>query len=296
MHVGTESTTCCSGNWTKPFAPAVHGAATLQDFERWGVAFSTVTRPVDTSGATGRLVTAILAAVTEFERDLISERCAGMTRARAEGKNVGRPRRPSVESLRRWPETRDLVLSGVLSRAEGAKRLSVRREDFTAAIAAVQKGAGDLAPPVRPTQLPESSGSARISFGNEGTCWEDENVNGWLSFGAARPAVGGLAVGMTPGVSSSSYVPQRIRALVHPGFPGVTSVARPGAERARHQRALGPLHGTRDRRRLSRLNADPHTSSGALPPMPREGPLLVPDLSSGLLGLSSVTKNPRVAT
>lgn len=43
---------------------------------------------------------------------------------------IGRPRRPAVEDLRRWPAVRDLVLAGVLTRGEAARRLKVRMGTF----------------------------------------------------------------------------------------------------------------------------------------------------------------------
>jgi DNA invertase Pin-like site-specific DNA recombinase len=50
----------------------------------------------DTTTAQGKLIFGIMASLAEFERDLIAERVrAGMARAKARGKHVGRPRIPS---------------------------------------------------------------------------------------------------------------------------------------------------------------------------------------------------------
>lgn len=47
---------------------------------------------VDLTSAAGRMTMQVLAAVAEFERDLLIERTnAGLTRAKAEGKKLGRP-------------------------------------------------------------------------------------------------------------------------------------------------------------------------------------------------------------
>lgn len=47
---------------------------------------------IDLTSAAGRLTMQVIAAVAEFERDLLIERTqAGLTRARAEGKQLGRP-------------------------------------------------------------------------------------------------------------------------------------------------------------------------------------------------------------
>lgn len=54
--------------------------------------FVAVTQPIDTTTSTGKLLLGVLAAVAEFERDLLRERVKeGMARAKAEGKHVGRP-------------------------------------------------------------------------------------------------------------------------------------------------------------------------------------------------------------
>jgi DNA invertase Pin-like site-specific DNA recombinase len=66
----------------------------LEELELYGVKFSCVDQPeVSTKGPMGRLLLHILAAVAEFERELIRDRTmAGLERARAEGKTFGRPR------------------------------------------------------------------------------------------------------------------------------------------------------------------------------------------------------------
>ena len=64
----------------------------LEQFQALGIAFISVTQAVDTSGPMGKLVFSVLAAIAEFERDLIRERViAGMTEARRQGKHCGRP-------------------------------------------------------------------------------------------------------------------------------------------------------------------------------------------------------------
>ena len=66
----------------------------LEELECYGVKFSCTDQPeVSTKGPMGRLLLHILAAVAEFERELIRDRTlAGLERARAEGKTFGRPR------------------------------------------------------------------------------------------------------------------------------------------------------------------------------------------------------------
>jgi DNA invertase Pin-like site-specific DNA recombinase len=58
-----------------------------------GVAFKSLTESIDTTHTGGRLIFHIFGALAEFERDLIRERTrAGLTAARARGRNGGHPR------------------------------------------------------------------------------------------------------------------------------------------------------------------------------------------------------------
>jgi DNA invertase Pin-like site-specific DNA recombinase len=64
----------------------------LEQFQNLGIDFVSVTQSIDTSGPMGRLVFSVLAAIAEFERDLIRERViAGIREARKKGKHCGRP-------------------------------------------------------------------------------------------------------------------------------------------------------------------------------------------------------------
>lgn len=64
-------------------------------FEK-GVNFASFMDNIDLSTASGRLQFHIICAFAEFERDIIRERTlAGLDRARAEGKTLGRPRKKS---------------------------------------------------------------------------------------------------------------------------------------------------------------------------------------------------------
>jgi len=59
-----------------------------------GKQFTVATQPIDTTNASGMLFLQILGAFAEFERSLIRERTmAGLERARAQGKTLGRPRK-----------------------------------------------------------------------------------------------------------------------------------------------------------------------------------------------------------
>lgn len=101
----------------------------LEALERVGVRFVCTSQGIDTGGrdAMARLLLTMLAAVAEFERDLIRSRTRfGLERARAKGKRLGRPPLPKpdhadVARLREmgatWEETaRELGCSPTAAR------------------------------------------------------------------------------------------------------------------------------------------------------------------------------------
>lgn len=66
----------------------------LNDFNSVGVRFISYTENVDLGTPSGKLLYGIIASMADFERDLIRERTlAGLARARAQGKTLGRPRK-----------------------------------------------------------------------------------------------------------------------------------------------------------------------------------------------------------
>lgn len=70
-----------------------HLVLLLDEFQAIGVAVTTLGESIDTSTAAGRLQTALLSAVAAFERDRLVERVhAGLARARAQGRHLGRPK------------------------------------------------------------------------------------------------------------------------------------------------------------------------------------------------------------
>jgi len=69
-----------------------HLVMTLEELEELGVAFVSINEGIDALTPAGRLQMHILAAIAEFERARIAERVrAGLARARAQGKRLGRP-------------------------------------------------------------------------------------------------------------------------------------------------------------------------------------------------------------
>ena len=74
-----------------------HLVNALAEREARGVAFVSLRDNLDLSTPAGRLMFQIIGAMAEFERSLIVERVkAGMRKARAKGKRIGRPPRTSL--------------------------------------------------------------------------------------------------------------------------------------------------------------------------------------------------------
>ena len=70
-----------------------HLVAMVREFEVLGVDLVVLDQAIDTTTPAGRLLFHVLAAISEFERDLIRDRVlAGLRRARAQGVRIGRPR------------------------------------------------------------------------------------------------------------------------------------------------------------------------------------------------------------
>ena len=69
-----------------------HFLHVVDDLNRLGVQFVSFRETIDSTGPLGRALLVIIAAIAELERSLIRERvCAGLRRARAEGRRIGRP-------------------------------------------------------------------------------------------------------------------------------------------------------------------------------------------------------------
>lgn len=66
----------------------------LSELDARGVKFECTDQTISTNTPTGKLLLSVLAGVAEFERELIRDRTkAGLARARAQGKTLGRPRK-----------------------------------------------------------------------------------------------------------------------------------------------------------------------------------------------------------
>ena len=97
-----------------------HLLAVLEDLQSLNIPFVSLKEGLDRGSASGRLQLAILAALSQFERERLKERTiAGLQRARARGKRLGRPSEPvPLEKL-------ESVKS--ISVRQGAKQLGVAR-------------------------------------------------------------------------------------------------------------------------------------------------------------------------
>ena len=98
-------------------ARSVHHLVALgRELETLGVDLVVLDQTIDTTTPSGRLLFHVLAAIAEFERDLIRDRViAGLRRAKAQGRRLGRPRLHQVDVA----EARRLMAQGLSLRAAG---------------------------------------------------------------------------------------------------------------------------------------------------------------------------------
>ncbi len=97
----------------------------LDELQALGVAFVSLAAGIDATTPAGKLQMHILGAIAEFERERIRERVlAGLQRARAQGRRLGRPRtRLPIERLQRV----DGVTVDVAAERLGVSRSTVKR-------------------------------------------------------------------------------------------------------------------------------------------------------------------------
>src|SRR2546425_664912 len=110
-------------------ARSTHHLVTLaKELEALGVDLVVLDQAIDTTTPSGRLLFHVLAAIAEFERDLIRDRVlAGIRRAKAQGRHLGRPRKYRVD-LSRVHELRSQGLSlRAIARSLGVHPSAVSR-------------------------------------------------------------------------------------------------------------------------------------------------------------------------
>jgi putative DNA-invertase from lambdoid prophage Rac len=111
----------------RAFRSVKHMHDTLSVWEMVDVTFRSVREQFDTSTAVGRLMMNMLAALAEFELELIRERVkAGMDRARRQGKRIGRPRVSDRRGFnKRFGAILERLDAGELSRRKAAQELGI---------------------------------------------------------------------------------------------------------------------------------------------------------------------------
>lgn len=101
----------------------------LDECRRCGVDFVSISEAIDTGTPVGKMVFTFLAAVAEFERNLIIERVrAGVAKAKADGKHCGRPvvemdLRPALALLDQGRGLKQVAVILGVSRATLRRRL-----------------------------------------------------------------------------------------------------------------------------------------------------------------------------
>ncbi len=100
-----------------------HLVEVINGLREAGVGFRSLQEQIDTTSAGGRFYLHILAALAEFEREMISERTkAGMASARRRGKHIGRRRKLSAQQV---THGRELLKSGKETRGSVAALFGV---------------------------------------------------------------------------------------------------------------------------------------------------------------------------
>ncbi|MBW3127717.1 recombinase family protein [Hymenobacter profundi] len=120
-----------------------------------GVQFISLQDHLDTTTAQGRLLFNLFASLAEFERDLIRERTkAGLTAARARGRQGGRPKGLSKEALSKAQAARTLYLQQDKTVAEIGQLLGVGRATIYRYLLLLDVPTGSSARPHQGVTLP----------------------------------------------------------------------------------------------------------------------------------------------
>jgi len=94
-----------------------------RELETLGVDLVVLDRAIDTTTPSGRLLFHVLAAIAEFERDLIRDRViAGHPTGESQGRRLGRPRKHDVDADR----ARAMLADGSSLRGVAGRSASIR--------------------------------------------------------------------------------------------------------------------------------------------------------------------------
>jgi DNA invertase Pin-like site-specific DNA recombinase len=102
----------------------------IENLEKKGVSFKSITENLDTTSHGGKLVFHIFGAISQFERDLIRERTtAGLDAAKERGVKLGRPKSLNKEQLGLLRELDERGKSGVeIAKLLGVSPATICRE------------------------------------------------------------------------------------------------------------------------------------------------------------------------
>jgi DNA invertase Pin-like site-specific DNA recombinase len=102
-----------------------HLVVLIEELHATGVAFVSLNEGIDATTPAGKLQLHILAALAEFERARIRERVmAGLQRAKAQGKRLGRPRKAPAAIVVPGGSVREAAKAWGISKSAAARRIS----------------------------------------------------------------------------------------------------------------------------------------------------------------------------
>lgn len=105
-----------------------HLISLIDELQALGIAFVSLAEGIDATTPAGKLQLHILAAIAEFERGRIQERVrAGLARAKAQGKRLGRPRKHQIAEGMPSFTVREAARAWGISKSEAARRLTRNR-------------------------------------------------------------------------------------------------------------------------------------------------------------------------
>ena len=129
-----------------------HLITLLEELHALGIAFASLNEGIDATTPAGKLQMHILGAIAEFERARIAERVkAGLQRARAHGKQLGRPRKGQSAVAVPGGSVRAAARVWGVSKSTAARWIAARR----ARVGQSSSGSvGTFAPILRPAVRP----------------------------------------------------------------------------------------------------------------------------------------------
>jgi len=105
-----------------------HLITLLEELQALGIAFVSLNEGIDATTPAGKLQMHILGAIAEFERARIAERVrAGLQRARAQGKRLGRPRKVASTIVVPGGSVRDAASAWGVSKSTAARWITAGR-------------------------------------------------------------------------------------------------------------------------------------------------------------------------